>query len=413
MRVIVRLTVTVRRARLSLLPAALLVAGCGTAPVPAPPAELSGIGMVRLREATAFAVEPGGKPISRPRSNLGLVLERRDGKSRVLAADGSQGWTGASLMPVAGAVTVECMGDNFSLFAESPDVVSPEAGETRRAAAREGALLGAAKKAYPASQQQLLAPERLRVMLPVMRVACGVEGYAPLDWLWLKYTAPPLGEITGLAQRPFLGPFRKALEEMAPKASSEALVFLEDRLERRPLAEGFRELHGFYRDPGGSGKTLTVYGNGAGRLLRFSQPEVSLLMPEYAPYVLRVEVQEAVWLVEVVSIFGDGAYSTLFRIGASGEVTFRPLSRSSGEEAEDAEAAWGWLSGKEWTARRVKGKVSLTGFPHLWLAEVDDPLEVGATQLPRAEGGWITAVPSATEEAAKGIAKGRNVRRYP
>lgn len=381
----------------------VVLAGCGTAPGPA-----GQVAMVSLPAGTVLAAEPGGKAVVRPGTNLGVVVERRDGQARVVAADGSVGWTGG-LEPVAGAVRVECPGENFQMFGASPDVVSPEAGEMRQATAREGDLLGAAQKMYPATQQQLLAPERLRVMLPVVQLKCGVEGYAPLDWVWLAYDAPKLEGIAGLVRRPFLGPFVSALQAAAPAAGSAAVVFLEDKLEKQALPEGFTEVHGYYRDPAGSGKTLTIYGNGAARLYRFTQPEVSLLLPKYAPYPLRVEVREGKWLVEVVSIFGDGAYSTLFEVDLRGEVSFAALSRSSGEESEDVEAAWGWLNGKVWTARRVAGKVMLSGFPRLWLAEVGDALEAGASLFPVAEGGWVAAVPYADEKAARG----EKVRQYP
>jgi hypothetical protein len=383
----------------------LLLVGCGAKPQPAPNGQVA---MVSLPAGTVLAAEAGGTPVVRPGTNLGVAVERRDGQLRVLAADGSIGWTGG-LTPVAGAVSVECPGESFQMFGGSPDVAAPEAGEMRQATAREGVLLGAATKTYPATQQQLLAPARLRVLLPVVRLRCGVEGYAPLDWVWLQYGAPKLEGITGLVRRPFLGPFRSELQAAAPAAGGAVVAFLEDKLEKQMLAEGFTEVHGYYRDPAGSGKTLTIYGNGVGRLYRFAQPEVSLLLPEYAPYPLRVEVRERKWLVEVVSIFGDGAYSTLFEIGERGEVSFRPLSRSSGEEAEDVEASWGWLDGKVWTARRVAGKVSLTGVPQLWLEEVADGLAGGASLFPVAEGGWVAAVPYADEKAARG----KKVRRYP
>ncbi|MBL8217044.1 MAG: hypothetical protein JNK87_40365 [Bryobacterales bacterium] len=317
------------------LPVSLLLftTGC-TSPAPAP-----STGMVLLPEGLTLGS-------ATPASNLGLILDRRgDGQARVLAADGTDGWTSATLS-TPNPVTVECPPQNVSLFRESPDELSPESAQTLKPTADKGSLLGAAVKTYPASQKQLLAPPRLRILLPVVKVRCGVEGYAPLDWLSLRYTAPSLDAIKGLVRGPFLGPFAPSLRQASPSTGTPATVFLEDKLQPQPTTQAYPEVHAFYRNPAGSAQTLTVYGNGPSRLYRFSQPPLNLVLPDYAPYPLRIEVHDGNWLVETVSIFGDGAYSTLFHLSPDGAFAFHPLSRSSGEEAKDVEASWQWQSGK-------------------------------------------------------------------
>jgi len=234
----------------------LLAAGCTSS---APP----NIGMVLLPDGITLGAKPA--------SNLGLILERRNGQTRVLTADGTDGWTNATL-PTPSPVTAECPRQNFTLFRESPDEVSPESAQTLAPTASDGPLLGAAAKTYPASQKQLLAPPRLRVLLPVVKVRCGVEGYAPLDWLSLRYTSPSLDAVNGLVRAPFLGPFVTTLRQASPSAGTPATVFLEDKLQPQPTAQAYPEIHAFYRNPAAPAQTLTVYGNGPSRLYRFSHP---------------------------------------------------------------------------------------------------------------------------------------------
>jgi hypothetical protein len=226
----------------------------------------------------------------------------------------------------------------------------------------------------------------------------------------------------GLVRGPFLGPFKKTLLAGAPSADASVSAFLEDQIAQQPSGVNWTDVHAFYRDPEAAGRTITVYGGGAARLYRFSTPGAMLFFPQYAPYPLRVESHNGNWFLEIVSIFGDGAYSTLFRIDPQGKIMFEPLSRSSGESDQDVEASWGVLDGKLWVARAAGGKVSLTGVSSLYLAVIGTspdyvtPLDSSAAVFPspaanRVE--WITAIPFLTEGEAKQKAGGRTIRRHP
>jgi hypothetical protein len=122
-----------------------------------------------------------------------------------------------------------------------------------------------------------------------------------------------------------------------------------------------------------------------------------------------------------VSIYGDGTYSTLFHIRADGTAAFHPLSRSSGELAEDTRASWGVLGDQLWIARATGSNVTLAGTQGpLYLAvlrtapEYAEPLEPSAAIFPASDReGWIIAVPFRSEGEALQRAAGRQVRRYP
>jgi hypothetical protein len=249
-----------------------------------------------------------------------------------------------------------------------------------------------------------------------------VEGYAPPGWLTLRYSSPDLDSVVGLVRSPFLGPFKKTLLAGAPSADAPVSAFLEDQIAQQPSGVNWTDVHAFYRDSEAAARTITVYGGGAARLYRFSTPDAMLFFPQYTPYPLRVASHNGGWFLEIVSIFGDGAYSTLFRIDPQGKITFQPLSRSSGEDDQDVEASWGVLDGKLWVARAAGTKVTLTGVSSLHLAVMGTssdyvtPIDRSAAVFPspaanRVE--WITGIPFLTEAEAKRNAGGRTIRRYP
>jgi hypothetical protein len=373
-----------------------------------------------LTDGAALSAEPGAPPVVRPATNLAFVVEHRGAAARVLAADGTYGWTAASL-PAPSPVTVECPPESSPLFRRSPDDVSPETGELAPATERNGTLLGASTQGYPASQQLLLAPRRFQVVMPTLHVRCGIDGYAPPEWLQLQFQSPPFDAVEGLVRRPFIGPAVKTLLARRPAPADAGLTFLEDQLVAQPSGTSWMDVEAFYRDPGDATRTFAVYAAGSERLYDFSKPGVRLHFPMYAPYVARVMSLKGEWIVEVVSIFGDGAYSTLFHVRENGSVAFQPLSRSSGEVAADTRASWGVIDDQVWIARATASKVSLAGIPGpLYLAvlrttrEYAEPLEPSAAMFPASDqDGWIVAVPFRSEREALQRANGGPVRRYP
>ncbi len=378
------------------------------------------VGIVTLPAGTTLSAEPGEPPSLRPATNLALVLERRDGATRLLAADGAYGWTIATL-PAPTAVSIECPPESFPLFRKSPDEISPEEGDSQPASARKGTLLGASTKVYPSSHLLLLAPRRFQIVMPTLHVRCGIEGYAPPEWMWFDYSSPSFDAVHGLVRRPFFGPIRWKLLDDDPAPGAPAITFLEDHLTTEPSGTSWTEVHAFYRDPDNPARTLAVYASGTSRLYAFSQPSLRLFFPQYMPYPTRVVSWKGEWFLEVVSIFGDGAYSTLFHITGDGKVAFHPLTRSSGELDEDTHASWGLLDGKLWIARATGPKVTLAGAAaSLYLTVLDTtpeyrtPLDPSAAVFPAASnGGWITAIPYSSEADAKQNAAGKAVRRYP
>jgi hypothetical protein len=394
----------------------VLLAGCGSS---SPPPEAR-VGAVLLPDATLLSAEPGAPPVVRPATNLALVVEHRGTAARVLAADGTHGWTASSL-PEPSPVAVDCPSESYPLFRQSPDQVSPETGDVEPATARTGTLLGASTRGYPASQRILLAPPRFQIVMPTLRVRCGIDGYAPPEWLRLQFQSPPFDAVEGLVRRPFVGPALQGLLARRPSPAEMGLTFLEDQLVSQASGASWTEVEAFYRDPADATRTFTVYAAESARLYDFSQPPVRLYFPMYTPYAARVVSSKGEWFVEVVSIYGDGTYSTLFHIRADGTAAFHPLSRSSGELAEDTRASWGVLGDQLWIARATGSNVTLAGTQGpLYLAvlrtapEYAEPLEPSAAIFPASDReGWIIAVPFRSEGEALQRAAGRQVRRYP
>jgi hypothetical protein len=337
----------------------------------------------------------------------------------VIAADGTHGWTAAPL-PTPASVTVECPAEPIALFRQSPDDVSPESGDSAAATARTGTLLGAATAGYPASQFVLLAPARYQVVMPALRVRCGIEGYGPPEWFRLRFESPAFDRVTGLVRQPFVGPGVETLRANQPSPDEPTLTFLEDQLTPQRSGTAWTDVEAFYRDPADPARTLAVYASESARLFTFAQPRVRLHFPTYRPYPIRVLSSGGDWFVEIVSIFGDGAYSTLFHVRQDGTVVFHPLSRSSGEQGEDTRASWGLIDDELWIARATGSTVTLSGTPSpLYLAtlrtidEYAAPLEPSAEAFPTDDDRWIVGRPFRTEAEASRNAGGAPVRRYP
>jgi hypothetical protein len=403
------------------LPASLaLAAACAPRQV-SPEQAAPQTGIVTLPAEATLSVEPGQAPSIRPATNLALVLERHQDASRVLAADGRYGWI-ADALPVPAPVTIECDPETSMLFKVSPDQISPEQGGSQKPTSRDGVLLGASAATYPASQRELLAPARFRMIPPTLHVRCGVEGYAPPAWLTLRYGSPAFEALIGIVRRPFLGPFRDRLLTGAPPIGTNVTVFLEDQLSPQATETMWNEVHSFYRDGSVASRTLTVYGNGAARLYRFTNPDASLLFGEYQPYPVKIVTVGEATLIEVLSLFGDGAYSTLFQIGPAGQIDFRPLSRSSGESEIDVQASWGVVDGTRWIARASGGKVTLEGIRSLDLVVASkspdyvEPLDPREGAFPVADRDgvvWLTALPFRNDADARRVAGSRQVLHYP
>lgn len=399
--------------------ALVLAVGCGFTGQPASRQADSDLGTVLLPDGTTLAREARAQAAVRPATNLALVVARDGGWSRVLAADGTHGWTAAALPP-PGPVTVQCPPRSSELFRQSPDEISPESSESAAATAAIGTLLGASTKGYPASQSVLLAPARYQVVMPTLHVRCGVEGYAPPEWFRLHFESPEFERVNGLVRQPFLAGVVETLLARRPSANDSTMTFLEDRLVAEQPGASWTDVAAFYRDPADAARTLTVFASESARLFQFSQPSVRLHFSTYQPYPVRILSSAGEWFVEVVSIFGDGAYSTLFRIQRDGSVAFHPLSRSSGELDADTTASWGLLGSDLWIARATAGNVMLSGVATpLYLValrtvpEFSTPLEPGVEMFPTNDGAWIAAVPFRTEAEASQNASGRSLRRYP
>ena len=352
-----------------LLSVLLVVSGCSYREQP-PEATQRTLGIVQGVLGLELSDSPGSPPNRAIRGNLAIVVESRPDKkvawSRLVTSDGVHGWTSSGLVP-SSAVEVEPLTHPFTLMNKSPDAqdFSENAEEIPIANGTKGSILGASSKSRVSSTRSLMVPERLRRdQLPWLFLEFGSdEGYAPIDGVTLTWPAGSgngtledtmeAAGMRGLVWRPFLGPVKSRLMELAPRPGADGYFMDGTAVAARQakLPESWDGVEVIYRE---ANALLIVFSSGTARLFRFISSGAAtsdIFAPNDEPYpgrVMRMDLNadgNPEWILEIVGVYGDGYYSALWVIdgmsGLDGLKSARlPLSHSSGEKAGDAEATW-------------------------------------------------------------------------
>lgn len=340
-----------------------------------------------------LAETPGARPNAVAAGNVALIVESRveNGRPwfRLLVSDGSHGWIAAAPETLYPAV-IRPVIDPFVLLEHNPDETPVEAGSRIKVESETGQVLGASRRSQPASLEAMRIPERLNPAIqPWLWLKFGaLSGYAPLDWITIDWGSSPAAgalataldrlALRGVIRKPFLGPVADLLASAAPKRSAPVHILSDDGVALRRMTSDtdwtLPEM--LVRPDGVRGgiDSLVVYAAAdQARLFSFrngAASPVNILVEEDRPFVSRVETRDLdgdgkpEWLLEAVSVYGDGYYSRLWILAGNSvesavKFTAIPLSRSSGESDGDIEAAW-WLDPENrlWIGRAEKRRTT-------------------------------------------------------
>lgn len=386
------------RARVWLATAVLLgVVLAGPAAAQAAPAVGLVTGVLDLEVSAA----PGQPPSGTLRGNAALKVATATvaGRewSRLLASDGSDGWTDRSL-PAARTVTATPRIEPFGLMALSPDDPGFETSpEVRLPPGQAATVTGASRTGRAAFPEALMVPRRLDSSLSpwlALKAEAGASGFAAVDWLdlhWEPHHAPARTALDtlaslallGLSRGPFLAPAAEALRAHAPRQGSGVLHWppqSDARLAPSTSEGPWTTLESAFETPDRKTpglRTLIVFGHERSRLFTFlnaAGAAMRLQVEKDACAVREVRTVDldgdglAEWLLEVVHVGGDGYRSELWVV--DGKAAERPhvdrlaLSHASGEGQPSATDASWWVDprGTLWIGRAGDGGTALASF---------------------------------------------------
>jgi len=347
----------------------LLTAGCSSSQPPASPAEPgSGLGWVTGVLGLELSDAVSSPAARAAASDLAVVIRTQQVGGvtwrRLVAADGSSGWTPHAFTSVR-AVRVRPDVSPFFLLSKSPDDADfSEADEIRIDDGVEGQIVGASQRGRVAGNEELMLPEKYRRSLPWLELRFGSrQGFAPMDWIALL--AAPVPQVRtleegldalgarGLVWRPFLGSLTSdAAATRVTPGTSYAMDDPASAPTRTRAAVEWSRLEFVSRDEGG---LMAVYGDGARRLFRFiqaGQPPIDITLatdfarPVQARHIDLNADGKREWLVEIAARYGDGFYAVLWIVdgrSTAESLMFQhlSLSQTTGESSStNVDASW-------------------------------------------------------------------------
>jgi len=311
-----------------------------------------------------------------------LVIAVRGEWTRLLAADGSSGWTSRQL---GGGVHARIAGDKLELSDRSPDMSSVAEGvETFTVPAKEASIVGASMKSRAESPQQLMLPPRLNPFVtPWIEIRAGSRtGWVVPSDLRLEWGEPvPPGELipamdrlgfSGIVRAPFLRPVEQAIiASHTPGAS----ILHFDSISSKPNRIAADNT---------SVKTLrAVVRHGPEWLAEFSSPQGSVFyfpgrgdatVAEGAPVMINTASADLnadgkpELVLQLAGTYGDGYATVLWIVNGDGTQGLRidtvPLGGSNGEPGgSTVEAAW-WIDENTlWIARAERRSIEYAAIP--------------------------------------------------
>jgi hypothetical protein len=340
--------------RVSLLFCVALPLGC------IEPGEVVG-GVVGL----ALSPSPGAPAQRVARGGPALVLAVRGGWVRLLAADGSYGWTSRPLGEAFAARVRP--GGALELSDRSPDQPSISEGfDTLRVPAAQAEIIGASEKARVAAPGQLMLPPRMNpFLLPWLEIRSGARsGWIYPPELPLEWNGPEgrddvpaaihrLG-LEGIVRPPFLGAV-KVFQPGRLGLEFEDIAREPSRSPSRPFTA--KAVETLVAIPS---QWIAVLSGSGGSVFVFSDAGPAVLTSG-KQVVLRAERADLngdgrpELVMELAETYGDG-YTTALWIASGAQVQPVPLGGASGEPGGGAvEASW-WLEASTLWIARANGR---------------------------------------------------------
>jgi uncharacterized protein YaiE (UPF0345 family) len=307
--------------------------------------------LLDLPPGTLLSEAPDNRPDQATTGSPVLVLSvgRAGRKSwfRVLAADGTSGWTHVG-SPDPVPVRVAVSGSVSDISPDNPSAAEPKelSGELR--------VTGASDKSAAASLNQMMLPaDRNWYVTPWLRLsaASGFGWSAPseVEFRWAKTL-----QARGMVRPPFTAQYA-GLSSLQPRQGDRVLRVDEAGENAEPgivsRGESWPRVHAiFFAD---TKPQAILFANDSTRVLRLSvngQGEF-LVFHQYLPELDRVECRGAadanrVCVAQVTAPNGDGYVSGLWMVDVSAQGTVRAryiqLEAGSGEPSEHVAANWWW-----------------------------------------------------------------------
>lgn len=357
----------------------VMLAAGSTSPVPAATGIVAGV------QGVPLASNPGSAPSRQATGNVALLLGTQEFDGAIwyhlLASDGVHGWTPQN-PGKPHEVNVVAAVSPLSLSSRSPDDADFEStSEVPVPSGASGRLIDASRGSRPASTRDLMVPERLSFSIaPWLHLKFeDSAGWAPINWVTLnwKTDAPTAGDVAsvlrqdgfgGTTRRPFLGPVSQVIKRAVP-----ALGTVVRRCESARGPFDRSTVSGEWNQPQttilDAAHLLIEFAKDNSKMFTFVARDgqaASVWVQEGAPYVAHAQSIDLdndgipEWLLEIVSTYGDGFYSTLWIVKQSKadlQIDRVDLSHGSGEGQEPPKDATWWVDPdrKLWVVTVAKG----------------------------------------------------------
>lgn len=316
--------------------------------------------LVSVPASLRLAVQPGGPLTAHPQGSPALILQSRQlgprHWTRLLAADGSAGWT-ASLLPRALPVEI-----SINRLTDDPDASaganhSPDDPSPTDPVQLKGRLhvTGASKRNAVAAEDQIGLPETRNWFLTPWLQVTGANGRAwfpssALCFRWDTTVFPP----RGLIRPPFTAAL-SAIQSAAPKAGMPVLSFDESEgpeLKPSTSQEHWKTIQSAYLPTGAPEDAVSLFDASGTRLLQayVGAVRIALIFRRYSPELTRVKCDKPqsrmrhVCLADITTRSGDGYGATLWilKTGQEGkpEIQHMPLYTAGSDNGEAVESTW-------------------------------------------------------------------------
>lgn len=364
---------------------AALSLGCKRAPAPSPVAQVTSVSasasvavapraeigsLLEIPLGLPLSEVAGGPPTRRAGGSPALVIAVGADTVRVLAADGSYGWTRAAPPLATAKLTVPRASEGWNYPPEDKLFLDESAFAT--VPAGPAVLLGASRDRWAVAMQAVGVKGAAFLEQPLLAVRVGATtAYAapaaleavpsPLPAIDGRLRAPG---FRGVVRAPFLAPFRAGMLAHAPKVGDETHVIVpEAPLRALPaVAHRWSEPYALAVDPAAKDDAIAalvvVADAGAIAFTLVPTGKVSSFVVTQnqigSPFLARCEQVDldgdgrAEWVLELVEVMSHGSWSQLVVLGgtsATGAFAGHTLHLGGdrGEKSEPSEYAW-WIA---------------------------------------------------------------------
>ena len=321
--------------------------------------------LIELPSGTALSADPRGPANRVADGNPALILEERsDGWRRMLAADGTSGWSETT--PSASTTTSVEIGMQVAAVDHSPDEAVAASDIGLSAPVR---IVGASNKSAVSSLEENMIPlRRSWRRTPWLKLQAGTttgwSSPSDVSFTWSGAPAPK-----GMIRAPFTGRFA-ALLDSVPRAGARVLRVDSAGGAASAAAmqaeETFSEVRALQIE--NDRPVAVMFSGERARLLRLMTG--SLLFDTYSPELDRVACADLSGngsrqcAAQVTQVTGDGAFTTLWIVASPTLATSVQIDASSGEAgAAVTEGEWWFDSANHrvWIVRanRMSTKASV------------------------------------------------------